>query len=109
MSMCGMKFEKLLHIFSLRFSTFIHDSTHKSEKLKYDQKGSLMPALLNEEIYKEYIYFAYKTMCEYSTFSEKMETLKVFIKTEEEEKEGKEDILMHHTCQKKHLVLTLSS
>jgi hypothetical protein len=52
-----------------------------------------VPALLKEEIYKEYIYYANKTMCEYSTFSEKkMETLKVFIKTEEEEEEkGKEN------------------
>jgi DNA replicative helicase MCM subunit Mcm2 (Cdc46/Mcm family) len=69
-------------------------------------KGSLVSALLKHEIYKEYIYYAQKTMCEYSTFSEKMETLKVFfIKTEEEEEKGKEYFDAPHTISARRNIL----
>jgi hypothetical protein len=53
-------------------------------------KGSLVPGLSKEEIYKEFIYYANKTMCEYSSFSEKkMETLKVLSRLKKKKKKEK--------------------
>ncbi len=59
-------------------------------------KGSPVQGLLKEEIYKEYIYYAHKTMCEYSTFSEKWKYWKFLSRLKKKKKKEKK-IFMQHT------------
>ncbi len=56
-----------------------------------------MSALLKHEIYKEYIYYAHKTMCEYSNFFRKNGNIESFLSRLKKKKKKEKNILMHHT------------
>jgi hypothetical protein len=80
----------------LRFSIFIHDATHKSEKLKYDQRKSSAGTVKGGNIQGVHLLCS-QNYVRILYFFRKMEILKVFIKTEEEEEKGKEDFHATHT------------